>query len=90
MFRTPWYYGWNVIAVTVLYQAIVMGFTMSCFAFVAVAWIDEFGASRRDVMFAITIASLAMGFAAPFAGRALDDVGTELENHPMELMGEPQ
>ena len=72
MIRTPWFHGWNVLALTMLYQAIVMGFTLYCFPFVAVSWIEEFGVSRRDVVVSVTAASLIMGFAAPFAGRALD------------------
>lgn len=72
MIRTPWYHGWNVIALTMIYQAIVMGFTLYCYPFVAVSWIEEFGTSRRDVMVSVTAASLIMGFAAPFAGKALD------------------
>lgn len=55
-----------------------MGFTIYCYPFVAVAWIEEFGASRRDVMFSITAASMLMGFAAPFAGKALDRYSSRL------------
>lgn len=72
MIRMPWFYGWNVVALTILYQAVLIGLTIYCYPFIAVSWIEEFGASRRDVMFSITAATIMMGFAAPLAGGALD------------------
>jgi len=72
MFETRWHYGWNVVATSIVFQAISFGIYIYSFAFWVLPWMEEFGASRRDVMIAIMIGNLAMGFSAPFIGRALD------------------
>lgn len=43
--NAPWYFGWNVIALMIVYQAFAMGFTLYRYPFVAVLWIEEFVAS---------------------------------------------
>jgi MFS family permease len=67
-----WYYGWNVLAVGVAFQAVLFGFTVNSFTLWATEWVKEFDAPRGDIMIGITIWTLFQGLAAPFAGKAMD------------------
>ena len=61
-----------MIALTLVMQSISVGILIYSFALFVVPWIDEFGASRRDVMLAVMCSQLATGALSPFAGRAMD------------------
>lgn len=67
-----WYYGWNVLAVGVAFQAILFGFTLFSFTLWTNEWVRDFNAPRGDIMLAITIFTFIQGGLAPFAGRAMD------------------
>jgi len=66
-----WFWGWNVVALTLVMQSISVGILVYCYALFAVPWIDEFGASRRDAMLAVSLLQLAGGLLSPFAGRLM-------------------
>lgn len=70
--RTPWFYGWNVIAVAVFCVATVIGSYSYSFTFFVVAWMEEFSSSRTETMLALTAAQICAGFLLPLAGRAMD------------------
>ncbi len=67
-----WYYGWNVLAVALVFQGITFGLGLFSFTFFTEHWIEEFGAPRGELMAAVTAATLAIGAFGPFAGRAMD------------------
>ena len=67
-----WYYGWTVLAVTLLMQAVIWGLGSLCFTFWVLPWMDEFGAGRGQVMMGITASLVVMGISAPIAGWAMD------------------
>ncbi len=67
-----WFYGWNVLGVALLFQAATYGLTLYAFTFWVEPWVQEFDASRGDLMLAILFAQILAGALAPFAGRALD------------------
>lgn len=69
-----YYYGWNILAVGMLFQAVIFGIGFFCFTFWVAPWREEFGASRGDVMAILVTAQVIMGCVAPFAGRAMDRV----------------
>jgi MFS family permease len=69
-----WYYGWNVLAVGVLFQALIVGICFTCFTFWVDPWVQEFGVGRRDVMMAIAASTIGTGILMPFAGRLMDKV----------------
>lgn len=71
---TPWYFGWNVLGVGLVFQALLFGsiffsYTMWVNQWVADATLD---ASLSQAMWGITVLSLTQGLLAPFAGRAMD------------------
>ena len=68
----PWYYGWNVLGVGMVFQAATFGITFYCFTFWVGPWTRDFGVSRSDVMLLILVTQVAMGVVAPLAGRAMD------------------
>lgn len=49
-----------------------MGVVVYCFTLFSLPWLDEFGASRRDVMITISCLQIGMGVISPLVGRALD------------------
>lgn len=71
-FATPYYYGWNIVGVGLVFQAIVFGLTFYCFTFWVVPWMDEFQISRGYIMSGYTGMTFVIGALMPFAGRALD------------------
>lgn len=71
LLRTPWYYGWNVLAAGIAFQALTWGLAATFTLFVA-DWMNVFDASRAQVMLAIMCESIAIGVLAPFVGRFVD------------------
>jgi MFS family permease len=67
-----WFYGWNIVALTLVVQAVSIGILIYSFALFVVPWLDEFNAPRRDIMLCIVALQLTTGALSPFAGRALD------------------
>jgi len=67
-----WYYGWNVIAVALVFQGVTFGIGLYSATFFIQPWMNEFDAGRGDLLFAVTVATLAIGVGGPFAGKAMD------------------
>jgi len=63
---------WRVLSLMVVVQAFVIGIGMYSFTFWVEPWIAEFGASRRDVLTAISLMTYTMGLMSLFAGRWID------------------
>ena len=68
----PWYHGWNVIAVAMLFQAVTFGIGLYSFTFWVSPLMADFEASRGTILFAMTTATLGIGAMGPFVGPALD------------------
>jgi MFS family permease len=68
------YYGWYVVAVAMLFQAITFGLGSYAFTFWVEHWMAEFHAGRGDVMWATTLFTIALGVMGPAAGWAFDRV----------------
>lgn len=71
-FRTPWYHGWNIVAVTVLVQVSAMGVASNCFSFFLADWSREYGWAISDLTIAIPLYALSNAFLAPISGRVSD------------------
>ncbi len=76
--QTPWYYGWNVIAVAMLFQAVIWGIGMSSFTYFVTPWMDAFHVGRAQVMIAVSLEILLVGLLSPIAGRFVDRLSTTL------------
>jgi len=70
--KLNWYYGWNIIAITLLFQSLCIGLHYYCFTLWVVPWSQEFGAVRSHIMLAIVASQVISGLLSPLAGRALD------------------
>lgn len=66
------YYGWNIVGVCLVFQAIVFGVIFFSFTLWVVPWMEEFKISRGLVMSGYTAMTFFIGAIMPFAGRALD------------------
>jgi MFS family permease len=69
---TPWYYGWNMIAVGIGCQLIVYGVIVSCFSFWVAPWMEEFASERAPILVAATATLVISALISPLAGRLLD------------------
>lgn len=67
-----WYYGWNILAVGMLFQAVIFGIAFFSFTFYVEPWRAEFNASRSDIFLILVAVQIIMGVASPIAGRAMD------------------
>jgi len=70
--RDRWFYGWNIVALTLVFQAVSIGILVYSFALFVVPWLEEFASPRRDIMLCIVLLQLGTGALSPLAGRALD------------------
>ena len=68
----PWFYGWNVVGLTLICQVLTIGMPNFCFALLAMTWQQEFAAPRRDVMLAMTLLLSASGALSAFSGKWID------------------
>ena len=65
-------YRWVIVGYTIVLQAVNVGILTYCFALFTLPWIDEFGASRRDIMITMAALQVGMGLLSPFIGRYMD------------------
>ena len=70
----PWYFGWNIVAVSLVFQALIFGSILFSYTLWVGEWLDDPGlaVSLTTVMVPITVLSFTMSLMAPFAGRAMD------------------
>lgn len=68
----PWYWGWNVLLISVLVQGFTFGLLFSSFALWVAPWMDTFNGTRAEIMVAIMAAQIGGAVLAPFIGHALD------------------
>ena len=67
-----WYHGWNVLAVTVLFQALLIGSTASSFTLLITEWSREFKSGIGDLQLAILIFTAVQCLLAPLPGAIVD------------------
>ncbi|NIJ09225.1 MFS family permease [Sphingomonas vulcanisoli] len=78
MIRTPWYYGWNIVAIAVLYQSVIWGIGLSSFTYFVHDWMAAFHVGRAQIMIALSLEILLVGALAPLAGHLLDRLSTTM------------
>lgn len=69
---TRWHHRWNVLGLTLLSQALVIGIQSYSFGFWIIPWLEDFHAPRSELMLIITLSVFMCGVISPFAGKALD------------------
>ncbi|MGE0665016.1 MAG: MFS transporter [Sphingomonadales bacterium] len=67
-----WYYGWNVLATAIVFQALLVGIVFYGFTVWGTPWIQEFHTGAEMVMRANAGATLATGALMLYAGRLMD------------------
>src|SRR6185295_4188674 len=72
-----WFYGWNVVALTLLCQVLTVGLSNYCFALWAVSWQQEFGGPRRAIMLATTLALFSAGILSAAGGKLIDRIAPQ-------------
>ncbi len=72
--KLPWYYGWNIVGISLIFQALLFGSIFFSYTLWVGEWLDDssLGVTLTLVMVPITILNLAQSLIAPFAGYAMD------------------
>lgn len=72
--KTPWYYGWNIVGVSLVFQGVLFGSIFFSYTLWVGEWLDDenLGVTLTYVMVPITILNLAQSLMSPFAGYAMD------------------
>jgi MFS family permease len=68
------YFGWYVVAATILIYAMVLGATFSAFGLYIIPVSEEFGLSRADINTGLIALNLGNAAMAPIVGRLLDKI----------------
>jgi MFS family permease len=72
LLRTPWHYGWNVIAVSLLVQTVLNMGGLVTFAFLIGPWSQDFHVAASRMVLGGTLMSTGLVLAGPFLGRLVD------------------
>ena len=72
------FYGWYIVAVCFVINFIIFGISINTFTVYVTPIEDSMGWSRDKITFALGLAPLAMGAAAPFMGKLIDRVGAKV------------
>jgi MFS family permease len=65
-------YRWQVLAFSLVMQALVIGVGVYCFAFFVVHWVEEFNTPRSELMFGFMGMTLMAGLLSPLGGMLID------------------
>jgi MFS family permease len=76
--NTPWYFGWNVIAVSIVLQTVLFAIALGSFTFLVPSWTQDFGVQASRIVLASTLMSIGLTAAAPFIGRLADTASMRL------------
>lgn len=68
------YFGWYVVAATIVTYALVLGCTFASFGLYVLPVSEEFGLSRADINTGLIVLNLGNATLAPIIGRLLDNV----------------
>ena len=66
------YYGWVIVAITVLMQAFSLGIFLYSFGVVLIPWTQSFQASRAELTMIPVAIQVITGIASPFVGHFID------------------
>ena len=71
---TPWYPGWNIILVCLVFQALIIGTVFFSYTLAVGEWLadDKLNVTLTYVMAPITVLTLCQSIVSPLVGYALD------------------
>jgi MFS family permease len=75
---TPWYFGWNIIAVSIVLQTVLNAIALASFTFLVPHWTQDFGVQASRIVLAATLMSIGLTASAPFIGRLADTASMRL------------
>jgi MFS family permease len=75
---TPWYFGWNIIAVSIVLQTVLNAIALASFTFLVPLWTQDFGVQASRIVLAATLMSVGLTASAPFIGRLADTASMRL------------
>ncbi|MDH5737599.1 MAG: MFS transporter [Gammaproteobacteria bacterium] len=65
-------YGWVIVLLTLMVQAVTVGILIYSFAMFVVPWLHAFHSSRAELMLIIFLLQISIGLISPFCGQLLD------------------
>lgn len=76
--KSGWHHGWNIVVVSLLFQALSNGTIISSFGLFMPLWSKDFGISHSTTTLFLTASVILSGFAAVVIGRLFDVVSVKL------------
>ena len=73
-----WYYGWNVVGLTLMFQATTVGIILYSFALLVLPLAEEFSVPRSEIILIITVMQLLVAFLSPISGTVIDRFSAKL------------
>ncbi|RYH02954.1 MAG: MFS transporter, partial [Alphaproteobacteria bacterium] len=74
----PWAYGWNIVAVAMVFQAFAYGTIISSFTLFLPFWASDFGIAKSTAAFYVTVSTILGGLAGTVIGRMFDRFSVKL------------
>ena len=74
----PWGYGWNIVGISLIYQAVAYGTIISSFSLFLPLWAQDFGITKSTATLYVTISILLGGLVGPPLGRLYDRFSVKL------------
>jgi len=72
LIRTPWFHGWNIVAVCIIAQMAALALTINCFTLFLHGWSAEFHAPVSTLTISVALFSLGAAITSTFIGMAVD------------------
>jgi MFS family permease len=70
--KRAYYYGWNIIAICVLVQLVILGVALNCFALFVPIWAKQMAAPVSEILLAVTLFTFLGPGIGPLIGWAAD------------------
>ena len=72
--KNYWYYGWNVVALTLLFQALCVGVLFHGFSILVVPLAESFDVPNSRIFTILLAIQLVLGVLMPIAGKSIDKI----------------
>lgn len=72
--KGSWHYGWNIVGLTMIFQAASMGIILYSFALLVLPLAEEFAVPRSEIVLVITVMQLLVACLSPVSGVIIDRI----------------